>query len=274
MPLSLLAITPEVQHMLEALGVRTLGEFAALPAPSVSRPLEADYQALARGDSGSGLRPYSPEAPIREAAVISATTAGPAAIALLADRVGLRLRGRARGAARLELSITAPAPAPAEAAASRTPAIVPGEVTRVVPVTPAMAPLSTIASNAAGTLPLLDSAESLAEAIGKALGDDLHTATRLQVTVIAEAVAGDAMADATAAETSAPPIDVLGVVLGTTGALGTWQLTSPASGHGSASALRSERRDAHRRTRASRAHRSRSSARAELVQPRLFADRK
>ncbi|HEY0993906.1 MAG TPA: hypothetical protein VGD80_42915, partial [Kofleriaceae bacterium] len=46
-PLSLLAITPEVQHMLEALGVRTLGEFAALPAPSVSRPLEADYQALA-----------------------------------------------------------------------------------------------------------------------------------------------------------------------------------------------------------------------------------
>jgi len=56
-PLSLLAITPEVQHMLEALGVRTLGEFAALPAPSVSRPLEADYQALARGDSGSALRP-------------------------------------------------------------------------------------------------------------------------------------------------------------------------------------------------------------------------
>nr|MBA3464468.1 hypothetical protein [Deltaproteobacteria bacterium] len=74
MPLSLLAITPEVQHMLEALGVRTLGEFAALPAPSVSRPLEADYQALARGDSGTGLRPYTPEAPIREEAVLSATS--------------------------------------------------------------------------------------------------------------------------------------------------------------------------------------------------------
>src|SRR6185503_8303892 len=41
-PLSLLAIAPEVQHMLETLGVRTLGEFAALPAPSVARPLEAD----------------------------------------------------------------------------------------------------------------------------------------------------------------------------------------------------------------------------------------
>lgn len=54
-PLSLLAIPPEVQHVLEGLGVRTLGEFAALPAPSVARPLEADYQALARGDSGAQL---------------------------------------------------------------------------------------------------------------------------------------------------------------------------------------------------------------------------
>jgi len=67
-PLSLLAISPEVQHMLEALGVATLGEFAALPAPShaVVRPFEADYQALARGDSGHALRPYAPEAPISE----------------------------------------------------------------------------------------------------------------------------------------------------------------------------------------------------------------
>ncbi|MGN6106459.1 MAG: DNA polymerase Y family protein, partial [Kofleriaceae bacterium] len=69
-PLALLAISPEVLHMLEALGVRTLGEFAALPAPSVARPFEADYQALARGDSGSALRPYAPDAPIREEAAI------------------------------------------------------------------------------------------------------------------------------------------------------------------------------------------------------------
>jgi protein ImuB len=41
-PLSLLAIAPEVQHVLEALGVATLGEFAALPAPSVARPIERD----------------------------------------------------------------------------------------------------------------------------------------------------------------------------------------------------------------------------------------
>src|SRR6185436_6325849 len=71
-PLSLLAISPEVQHMLEALGVRTLGEFAALPAPSIARPLEADYRALARGDSGNVLRPYAPDVAIREEIVVSA----------------------------------------------------------------------------------------------------------------------------------------------------------------------------------------------------------
>src|SRR5690606_895849 len=101
-PLSLLAIPTEVQHMLEALGVRTLGEFAALPAPSIARPLEADYQALARGESGAHLRPYAPEAPIREDVVVSAGNVlerdgqlgGPAAIALVARRIALRLAGR------------------------------------------------------------------------------------------------------------------------------------------------------------------------------------
>jgi impB/mucB/samB family protein len=109
-PLSLLAITPEVQHMLEALGVRTLGEFAALPAPSVARPLEADYQALARGDSGSALRPYAPEAAIREELVVGASGSlfgGAIAAATLAERVALRLAGRGRGATRIELTVCA-----------------------------------------------------------------------------------------------------------------------------------------------------------------------
>ncbi len=112
-PLSLLAIAPEVQHMLEALGVRTLGEFAALPAPSVARPLEADYQALARGDSGSMLRPYAPEAAIREEIVVLGgnvldgenAIAGPSAIGVIAQRIALRLAGRQRGAIRIELAI-------------------------------------------------------------------------------------------------------------------------------------------------------------------------
>ena len=120
-PLSLLAISPEVQHMLEALGVRTLGEFAALPAPSIARPLEADYRALARGESDATLRPYAPEAPIREEVVVSAgnvlelqdllpagehagglSFAG--AVGLIAQRIALRLAGRVRGAARLEVT--------------------------------------------------------------------------------------------------------------------------------------------------------------------------
>jgi len=106
--LSLLAITPEVQHMLEALGVRTLGEFAALPAPSVSRPLEADYQALARGDSGCALRPYAPDAAIREEIVVDSAGGlfgASTALARLVDRVALRLAGRGRGAARVELTM-------------------------------------------------------------------------------------------------------------------------------------------------------------------------
>ena len=120
-PLSLLAISPEVQHMLEALGVRTLGEFAMLPAPSVSRPLEADYRALARGESTAALRPYAPEAPIREQIAVSAGAvlelqdllpAGEhagglsigGAIALVAKRIALRLAGRGRAAARIEIA--------------------------------------------------------------------------------------------------------------------------------------------------------------------------
>ena len=111
-PLALLAISTEVQHMLEALGVRTLGEFASLPAPSVSRPLEADYRALARGESGAYLRAYAPEAAIREELVVannvldaSDSLSGPTAISQLARRIALRLGGRARAASRVELSV-------------------------------------------------------------------------------------------------------------------------------------------------------------------------
>jgi hypothetical protein len=119
-PLSLLAISPEVQHMLEALGVSTLGEFAALPAPSIARPLDADYRGLARGESDATLRPYIPDAPIREEIMVSASNvlelqdllpAGQhaaglslgAAVAMLAHRLELRLAGRGRCAARIDI---------------------------------------------------------------------------------------------------------------------------------------------------------------------------
>ena len=100
--------------MLEALGVRTLGEFAALPAPSVARPLEADYQALARGEGGAALRavragggdPRGHRRRPRERArrrAAPVTSSGPAAVAIVARRIALRLAGRGRLAARLEV---------------------------------------------------------------------------------------------------------------------------------------------------------------------------
>jgi impB/mucB/samB family len=189
-PLSLLSITPEVQHMLESLGVRTIGEFAALPAPTVSSRagrFEADYQALARGESGNLLRPYAPDAPIREEAVLRSAVdnstgaspvaapapvddglSAPAAVALLAERVALRLAGRARSAARIDVTLSGVA----------------GE--RIATVTPVRE-----------SRDVLSSAEQLAEAIGSALGDDSSQAWRMRVVVSGEALAGD-LHDATA----------------------------------------------------------------------------
>src|SRR5205814_7521281 len=74
--------------------------------PSVAHPraLDADYRALARGDGGHVLRPYAPDAPIREQLVLGSITI-PAAIALLGERIALRLAGRGRGAARIEVTL-------------------------------------------------------------------------------------------------------------------------------------------------------------------------
>ena len=245
-PLSLLAITPEVQHMLESLGVRTLGEFAALPAPSVSRPLEADYQALARGDSGSALRPYAPEAPIREelaAGSAGSLFGGAAAAAALAGRLALRLAGRARGAARLELTIAG------------------GGGERVVPVT---------AARAATTQPELF--ELLAPVIGEG------PIARLGAVVVGEAIAG--AASGAEDDTTGSTIDAVSAALSSAGTAmpllaaldllaplaqpgrgQAWQLSAPQT-------LRSERRDAHRRTR-----RARQPRRAvTLAQSQLFGN--
>lgn len=244
-PLSLLSITPEVQHMLEALGVRTLGEFAMLPAPSVARPFEADYQALARGESGHALRPYAPEAPIREDIVVAS---GGAAVAALAARLALRLAGRARGAARIELSVAT------------------GTDVRTLEVTPLMAPMARLAAargadEARVRGHVLEDAEELAEAIAHALGGELASGTRLRATVALEASAGDAPVDVAALQHA--PIDALAVALSTTGS--AWHLTPSG-----AASLRGERRDAHRRTRRGKQHRRARGA--SLVQPPLFAD--
>lgn len=247
-PLSLLSITPEVQHMLEALGVRTLGEFAALPAPSVARPLDADFQALARGDSGHALRPYAPEAPIREDLAVGSPGdlfGGAAAVATIAERLALRLAGRGRGAARLELTVSG------------------AGADRVVPIAAASAAITR---------------DELAELIAPQIDEGPGAAGRLRVVVVGEAIAGatdateDTTEDASAAEAVSAIDSSLGAAAGvashSTGALIAltgqgpghlaWQLSAPQ-------ALRSERRDAHRRTR-----RARQRRRVELVQPQLF----
>lgn len=244
-PLSLLAITPEVQHMLEALGVRTLGEFAALPAPSVSRPLEADYQALARGDSGSTLRPYAPQAPICEELAVGnggSLFGGATAVVTLAERVGLRLLGRARGAARLEITITGEG----------------GE--RVVPVTCARA---------------TSSQDELVDLLAPVIGEGSGAIAKLGVVVVGEAVAGAASgaegdaagrpADAVSAALSSAgtamlPLAPLGYLAPLAAGRGEpWQLSAPQLS-------RAEPRDAHRRTRRARPRR-RPVTRA---QPQLF----
>jgi protein ImuB len=257
--LSLLAITPEVQHMLEALGVRTLGEFAALPAPSLSRPLEADYQALARGDSGSALRPYAPDAPIREELVVrqeGSLFGGAAAVATLAERLALRLAGRGRGASRLELTILGER----------------GE--RVVPLTAGAA----------------SSADALTELLAPHIGEAPGAVSRLRVVVAGEAIAevagvahgAEAAAEAPAAGAAegmtAGMIDALSAALSSAGGRTArsqgepresdapagpgslpWQLSAPPT-------LRAERRDTHRRTQRARQRRRMVT----LAQPLLF----
>ncbi len=150
-PLALLQLGPEVLHMLEALGVRTLGAFAELPPPSVMRPdpdgWDADFQALARGDGGAELDAYSPGGPIAERAVIDGAGAEAsvgAAVETLSQRLAARLAGRMGQGPTVELML---------------------RLTGASPV-PAIRALQ---------LPHAD-ADNLADAIGRALGGDSWTA--------------------------------------------------------------------------------------------------
>ena len=108
LPLGLLNLPAEVQHMLEALGVRTLGAFAELPPPSVARAWDADLQALARGDGGTRFDAYRPAArlfdriDLRSWSQLGASGLG-AGLQRLAERLAARLTGR--GTARVEVEL-------------------------------------------------------------------------------------------------------------------------------------------------------------------------
>lgn len=104
-PLSLLDISPEVQQMLAALGVRTLGEFARLPAPSVARRWDVDLQALARGEGGAELVPVPlVTLPLCEEVAVSEDFGLGVAVAALAERIALRLAGRGGVATAMEIT--------------------------------------------------------------------------------------------------------------------------------------------------------------------------
>jgi hypothetical protein len=292
-PLSLLAITPEVQHMLEALGVRTLGEFAALPAPSVSvhRPFEADYQALARGESGTQLRPYTPDAPIREDIVVSAGNVlerdgfigGPAAVALVAHRLAHRLAGRGRAAARLDVTIDRNGTVSELPITLGDPALTAEELARdLAPVLDQPTPAAP--ESASWRLRVLVSGEALLGAAGAVSAVVAEgTSPFARVASTPNASANDNAADsiyerssegvtlrdltqreeprAAASDESLSP---LAMVLASTGSL--FALSPPAQS--TSSQARSERRDAHRRTQRGKQRRARSVT--GPVQPRLF----
>jgi hypothetical protein len=124
LPLSMLPIAPEVQHMLSTLGVRTLGEFAALPEPTTgssasgfrsrgfssgdSSGFGMDLQALARGDSHitARLQQVRDRLHSTETIAVSAEHSAAAAIGTLAERLALVLKGRNEAAAQIRFSVS------------------------------------------------------------------------------------------------------------------------------------------------------------------------
>jgi hypothetical protein len=265
-PLSLLAISPEVQHMLEVLGVRTLGEFAALPAPSVARPLEADLQALARGDSGTLLRPYAPESALREDIVVRAgnvldgdgAIGAPSALALLAHRIELRLAGRGRGAVKLEVAILA---------TDATNKATTGATTEATNTATNKATNDATTERALEVQAPLTDADELARVLTPLLELAPVAPWRLRVVVTGEAVANAATEVAAIADAGVvqPPtravelravephfVDPVAVVLATSGSL--FALSPPESG------TRPSIERAHRRTRRGKQRRLRPAA--------------
>ncbi|RMH37886.1 MAG: hypothetical protein D6689_20505 [Deltaproteobacteria bacterium] len=111
LPMALLPLDDDVRRMLVALRVRTIGDFAALPPPTVARRTTAagvDVHALARGAGPAVLRRYEPSTRVTERLDLGgphAATGAELAPVLypLADRVCERLRGRRRAASGLRV---------------------------------------------------------------------------------------------------------------------------------------------------------------------------
>ncbi len=109
LPLSLLPLDPDVRRMLGHLGVTTLGDFAALPPPSVGRGGRAGALALARGADATPLEALVPAGTVRETLALETPLGDPEALSFvlrpLAERIAARLGGRGVGATRLAVRL-------------------------------------------------------------------------------------------------------------------------------------------------------------------------
>jgi protein ImuB len=112
LPLTALGLAPDVAARLRALGVASAGALARLPEGTLAHrfgPEGVLAARLARGEDGSPLVPFLPEALPEESLELEAPaeSAEPLLFALkrLADRVAARLVGRGLGASRLEIAL-------------------------------------------------------------------------------------------------------------------------------------------------------------------------
>jgi len=116
LPLALLPMDPDVLDLLGRLGIRTLGEFAALPPPSLGEGWTAsgvDLQALARGDGGGDVVGFVPRDQVADGIDLHGELAGGEPVLFLLrplfDRVADRLRGRGTAADRVAIRLIGPA---------------------------------------------------------------------------------------------------------------------------------------------------------------------
>jgi protein ImuB len=113
LPLELLPLDPDVRRTLKLLGVHTMGDFAALPPPSVGRRWAqhgVDASTLARGEDRRPLTAFLPVEKIREAVELEHEVAElePLAFVLrpLCERVATRLAGRGSAAAKVAVTLS------------------------------------------------------------------------------------------------------------------------------------------------------------------------
>jgi protein ImuB len=115
LPLSLLPVDDDVRHLLASMKVRTIGDFAALPPPTVGRrwtDTGIDMHKLARGAGSSELAPFTPQNNIAERLELESASADVDPIAFMLhpviDRACERLRGRGRAASVIAVTLEGP----------------------------------------------------------------------------------------------------------------------------------------------------------------------